>query len=86
MGDAVWLIIQGEPYNLLQRELRDRFAGRPLIIGTIAENWGASYLPPSDRYGLPLYQESIAIVAPGSLERLIEHLSDEVQSLFASTP
>jgi len=47
IGDAVWLAVQGEPYNLLQKALRARFAKTPIVIATIANGWGPSYLPPA---------------------------------------
>src|SRR6185295_474085 len=71
MGDAFWLGVQGESYSLLQTELRRRFPGKPIVVASIAADWGASYLPPVSRYGTGIYQESIAVVAAGSLEQLI---------------
>lgn len=81
IGDAVWIGVQGESYNLLQTELRRRFPEKILIVASIAADWGASYLPPNDLYDTGIYQESIAIVAAGSLEQLIEAVAgraDEV--------
>ena len=75
IGDAWWLSVPGEHYSLLQTELRRRFPGHPLIIATIANGWGPSYLPTRETYGKGIYQESIAIVAPGSLERIVEEVS-----------
>ena len=51
-----------------------------IIVASIAADWGASYLPPRELYDTGIYQESIAVVAAGSLEQLIEsiaHDSDE---------
>jgi hypothetical protein len=79
MGDAVWLAVRGEPYNLLQRSLRERFAGTPLVIAALADGWGPSYLPPRDAYGKGLYQESIAVLRAGSLEQLIEEVGGHVE-------
>lgn len=75
MGDAWWLCVPGEHYSLLQTELRRRFPGTPLIIATLANGWGPSYLPTRETYGKGIYQESIAIVAPGSLEQIVEEVS-----------
>ena len=72
IGDAIWLGVQGESYNLLQTELRRRFPDRIIIVASIAADWGASYLPPRELYDTGIYQESIAIVAAGSLEQLID--------------
>src|SRR5262245_61552766 len=72
MGDAFWVGTQGESYSLLQTELRRRFPGTPILVASIAADWGASYLPPASNYGIGTYQESIAVVAAGGLEQLIE--------------
>ena len=78
IGDAIWLGVQGESYNLLQTELRRRFPDRIIIVASIAADWGASYLPPRELYDTGIYQESIAIVAAGSLEQLIESVAQRI--------
>ena len=78
IGDAFWLGVQGESYSLLQTELRQRFPGTPIIVASIAADWGASYLPPAKIYGTGIYQESIAVVAAGSLEQLIESIATRI--------
>lgn len=83
VGDAVWLAVQGEPYSVLQQRLREAFPETPLIIATIANGWGPSYLPPRDLYGKGIYQESIAALAPGSLESLIETLTERIAALLS---
>lgn len=81
MGDAFWLGVQGEFYSVLQTELRRRFPGKAIIVATIAADWGASYLPPRELYGTGIYQETIAVVAPGSLEQVIEVVAKRMQDL-----
>ena len=83
MGDAVWLSVQGEPYNLLQQRLRALFPNNPIVIATIANGWGPSYLPPQELYGKGIYQEQIASLAPGSLEQLIDVLAERIGALLA---
>lgn len=78
MGDAIWLGVQGESYNLLQTELRRRFPEKIIVVASIAADWGASYLPPHHLYDTGIYQESIAIVAAGSLEQLIDAISSRM--------
>jgi hypothetical protein len=78
MCDAVWVGVQGESYSLLQTELRRRFPERVILVATIAADWGASYLPPRELYDTGIYQESIAVVAAGSLEQLIEAISNHI--------
>jgi len=76
------VILQGEYYSSLQTSLRARFPKVPLIIATVASHWGASYLPPSELYGKGIYQESIAIVAEGSLETVIKTIGERISSMI----
>jgi hypothetical protein len=78
IGDAFWLGVQGESYSLLQTELRQRFPSLAIVVASIAADWGASYLPPAKIYGTGIYQESIAVVAAGSLEQLIESIATRI--------
>jgi hypothetical protein len=78
IGDAIWLGVQGECYSQLQTELRQRFPGKVIIVATIAADWGASYLPPRELYDSGIYQESIAVVAAGSLEKLIDSIAQHI--------
>jgi hypothetical protein len=80
IGDAVWLGVQGESYNLLQTELRRRFPNRVILVASIAADWGASYLPPRELYDTGIYQESIAVVAAGSLEQLIDSITQRLSA------
>src|SRR5262249_45205316 len=86
MGDAFWLGVQGESYSLLQTELRRRFPGIPIIVASVAADWGASYLPPLHVYETGIYQESIAVVAAGSLERLIESIAVHIAGADKKSP
>lgn len=80
IGDAIWIGVQGESYSLLQTELRRRFPDKTLIIASIAADWGASYLPPRELYDTGIYQESIAVVAAGSLEQLIDSIASRLSA------
>lgn len=80
LGEAVWIGVQGEPYSLLQTELRRRFPETPIIATSIGWDWSVAYLPPRELYGRGIYQESIAILAPGSLERVIEELATRIEA------
>jgi hypothetical protein len=81
MGDAVWVALDGEHYNILQRELRARFPDMAVVVGTLANGSNVWYLPDKNSYGKGLYQEDASVLAAGSLETLIEALSAEVDSL-----
>jgi hypothetical protein len=80
VGPAVWIVLESEMYNVLQRSLRERFAGQPLMVATIVNGSRPAYLPPREAYGKGLYQESIAVLAAGSLERLIDELANQIQA------
>jgi hypothetical protein len=82
IGDAVWLAVQGEPYNLLQRALRQRFPNTPIVAAALAGQWGPAYLPPAELYGKGVYQESIAVLAPGCLEQVIEDTGREISTVL----
>lgn len=82
-GDAFWLGVQGEFYSVFQTDLRRRFPGTPIMVATLAADWGASYLPTRETYGKGIYQESIAVVAPGSLEQVLESVAGRIESSLA---
>lgn len=81
LGDAFWVMLAGEHYNLLQRALRERFASNPLIITTVTDGWLPGYVPTAETYGRGIYQESIAIAAPGSLEQVIDTIGARIAAL-----
>src|SRR5262249_34536461 len=56
VGDALWLAVEAEHYQDLQRALRQRFAGVPVVVVTLANGSRASYLPTADAYGKGIYQ------------------------------
>jgi hypothetical protein len=78
MGDAVWVTCGGEPYNVLQVELRRRFPNDVILVSPLASDLAVAYLLPVDRYGKGLYQEEPSILAPGCLERLIEAVATSI--------
>lgn len=82
LGDAVWVPLDGEHYNVLQRDLRAAFPGVPLVIGTLANGSSVWYLPDRDSYGKGLYQEDASTLAAGALEALRDELITEIRKLF----
>lgn len=84
IGDAVWLAVESEHYQDLQRSLRARFPGVPLVVMTLANGSRASYLPTAASYGKGIYQETIAVLAAGSLERLTEAIGDRLAEWLAN--
>lgn len=81
LGDAVWVTSGGEPYNILQVELRRRFPGLVLLFSPLASGLQVAYLLPADRYGKGLYQEEPSPLAPGCLEMLTEAISEKIEEL-----
>ena len=81
MGDAIWVSLNGEHYNILQTALRKRFPKLTLIIGTIANGSDVWYLPDAESYGKGLYQEEASILSQGSLEKLIAALDNAIRQL-----
>ena len=84
LGDAIWVAVGGEPYNILQTELRRRFPDQVLLISPLLGPMQVAYLLPKERYGQGLYQEEPSILAPGCLEALLEHVTNQIDELLAS--
>ena len=78
MGDAIWVTCGGEPYHLIQVELRARFPDFAVLFSPLVGVMNVAYLLPEDRYGKGLYQEEPSLLAPGCLETLIEVISERI--------
>src|SRR5262249_31720415 len=78
IGDAFWLAVEAEHYQRLQRALRERFPDRPIVVMTLANGSRPSYLPRADVHESGVDRETIAVVARGSLERLIEAIGERI--------
>ena len=85
MGDAVWIFVPGELYQVFQLTLRERFSEHPVFVATLTNDWQPGYIPPACTYGYAIYQEVIAAMSPGSLELLIESIAREVQWMIRGT-
>lgn len=81
LGDAIWATCGGEPYSLIQVELRRRFPQYAILFSPLSGNFQAAYLLPRDRYGKGLYQEEPSSLAPGCLEQLIEAMATRIAAL-----
>lgn len=79
IGDAVWVGVEAEPYQYFQRVLRERFPKTPIVVITLANGARPTYLPTAELYDTGLYQETIALLAPGSLERLVEEIGAAIE-------
>lgn len=80
IGNGVMVLVSGEPYNLLQREIRNRFPHTPILMIELCNRGGGGYLLTRDDYGKGLYQESASILAPGCLEQVIDAISGQLES------
>lgn len=78
MGDALWLAVEAEHYQYFQRTLRERFPHVPLVVITLANGSRPSYLPTADVYDTGIYQETIALLARGSEERLVDAIGEKI--------
>lgn len=81
LGDAIWATSGGEPYSLIQTELRRRFPQYTLLFSPLTSDFQVAYLLPRDRYGKGLYQEEPSSLAPGCLELLIEAMAARISAL-----
>ncbi len=80
LGRTVWVLLGGELYNWFQRELRERYPDLSIVVTTIANGSRSWYILKEESYGLGLYQEEASMLAAGSLERLLEAVSDRLRS------
>jgi hypothetical protein len=83
LGDALWVLTPGELYQSFQTTLRGRFPDAALVVATVTDDWQPGYVPPAASYGHGIYQESIAAVGPGGLERLTEAVARELRTLLS---
>jgi hypothetical protein len=78
LGDAIWVALESEHYQVLQLSLRQRFPHAAIVVATIVNGSIPTYLPTRETYGTGIYQETIALLAPGCLERLIEEIATQI--------
>lgn len=81
-GQALWLALEGELYNVFQRHLRQRYPDWPIVLMTLLNGSRCSYLPTAETYGKGIYQESIAVLAPGCLDVLTDQVSAQIEAVL----
>lgn len=85
LGDATWIWLESEHYQVLQTALRLRFPSVPIVVATVVNGSAAhTYFPAREAYDTGIYQETIALFAAGCLERLIEELQKAVSGIIPS--
>lgn len=85
MGDAIWIFVPGELYQMFQLTLRKRLAPHPVIVSTLTNDWQPGYIPPAETYGYGIYQEVIAATSPGCLEILTEEILRRINGMKKMT-
>jgi hypothetical protein len=80
-GSTIWVLVPGELYHVFQTTIRGRFPNRAIVVAALTNDWQPGYLPTEESYGHGIYQETIAVLAPGSLETLIETVTRELRAL-----
>jgi hypothetical protein len=81
LGDALWVLVPGEMYQVFQTTLRRQLAPRPVIVSTLTDGWQPGYLPDAASYGKGIYQDTISPLARGSLEMLVEKVTQRLDGL-----
>lgn len=85
-GDAVWLAVESEHYQYLQRELRRRHPSTPIVVITLVNGSGPVYLPTASTYGRGIYQERVAVLEAGCLEALTDAASGRIGAWLRPEP
>ena len=80
IGESVFVLVSGEPYNVLQRELRARFPATAIVVVVLCNRGTGGYLLPRDDYGKGLYQEEAAAIGPGGLEAVAEAITRQLEA------
>jgi len=81
-GDVVWVVMEGEHYNVLQRRIRATFPGVEIVVASLANGSACWYLPDEQAYGKGLYQEEASVLAQGSLETLISAIIEQITGIL----
>jgi hypothetical protein len=81
IGDAVLVGCCGEPYSVLQRELRRRFDGRTILVINLI-NGSIGYLPPEHLYDEDVYPVWQTPFDRGSLEITLDTMTRAIQDVL----
>jgi hypothetical protein len=70
LGDAMIVLVEGEPYFKLLDDLQTATPGHTILVGVLSDGSRCSYLPTRDSYSNELYQVQVSLLAAGCLETL----------------
>lgn len=84
IGSAFWVFVEAEHYQILQRWLRARFPHSFILVTTLVGGTRPFYLPAAAAYGAGTYPATVTMVAPGSLEMLIDNISSHMSEWGAT--
>ena len=82
LGEVGLVATAGEPYSVLQRDLRSTFADRPIVVLNLTGGAHHGYLPPAETYQSDLYQVWQTPAGPGSLELVRDASGKLITELF----
>ncbi|WP_116952577.1 hypothetical protein [Jiangella endophytica] len=83
LGDALLVAHPGEAYSRLQRDLRARFPGRPVLVLNLTNGPGFVYLPTREAYRRGAYQAWQTPLAAGALDLLTSHAGSVLAELLS---
>lgn len=83
LGGALLVAHPGEAYSLFQQRLRARRPGTAVVVLNVTNGPGWLYLPPREAYATDRYSVWQTVLAAGSMERLEEACSREIDALLA---
>lgn len=81
LGDAVIVAQSGEAFSYLQTELRRRHPERMIIVMNLVNGPCYGYLPTREAFDHDRYQVWQTLLAPGSLEELVESIDKAIDGL-----
>jgi len=71
-GEAYFVAQPGEAYSFIQTELRRRHPDKIIFVMNLTNSPGLFYLPTKSAYVAPAYQAWQTLLAPGSLDAVID--------------
>ncbi len=86
LGECIVVGVPGEPYSLLQTELRARHPSRAVFVLGVTNAEMSAYLPVEGAYGHDVYQAWQTPYERGCLERVLEVVDEAVGRLSGARP